>query len=95
MRPLSDPNWKRLSVRELRKAIRQFPFGTARAADNVSIRAYDYLPDDMLEALADIFHLCELLGRWPEQWDLVLICLLVKKDGGYRPIGLFPSPIRI
>ena len=34
-------------------------------------------------------------GDWPETLDLVLIVLLPKGEGGYRPIGLFPTPIRI
>ena len=42
-----------------------------------------------------IYTACEKAGIWPSQWDTVLIVLLVKKDGGFRPIGIFMSPIRI
>ena len=37
----------------------------------------------------------ERRGSWAEVLDLVLIVLLPKTDGGFRPIGLFPTIIRI
>jgi hypothetical protein len=37
----------------------------------------------------------ERRGSWAEVLDLVLIVLLPKTDGGVRPIGLFPTIIRI
>ena len=37
----------------------------------------------------------EKLGSWCEALDLVLIVLLPKSDGGLRPIGLFPTLIRV
>ena len=35
------------------------------------------------------------MGNWPAVLRLILIVLIPKSDGGKRPIGLFPSPIRI
>ena len=35
---------------------------------------------------------CERTGVWPARVALVLIALLPKNDGGYRPIGLLPTP---
>ena len=37
----------------------------------------------------------ERLGGWPSIINLVLIVLLPKGTGGFRPIGLFPTLIRI
>ena len=37
----------------------------------------------------------ELLGSWASVLRLVLIVLLPKPDGGRRPIGLFPSVVRV
>ena len=37
----------------------------------------------------------EALGTWPAAWHLVLIVLIPKPDGDRRPIGLFPTAIRI
>ena len=54
-----------------------------------------FLDDKVLLQLCMIYAACEKAGMWPSQWDTVLICLLVKKDGGFRPIGIFMSPIRI
>jgi len=38
---------------------------------------------------------CEQTGEWPAGVALVLIALLPKTDGGFRPIGLLPSPPRL
>ena len=43
----------------------------------------------------DILWQCEKEGVWPEDIDLVLIALLPKRDGDYRPIGLLPTMPRI
>ena len=48
-----------------------------------------------LVALAFLFAQFERLGRWALVLELVLIVLLPKSDGGLRPIGLFPSVVRI
>ena len=34
-------------------------------------------------------------GRWPDDINPVVIVLLAKADGGYRPIGLFPTLVRL
>ena len=38
---------------------------------------------------------CEKTGTWPKGVGLVLIALLVKSDGGFRPIGLIPCLLRL
>ena len=44
----------------------------------------------VLELLVRILVDCEKDGAWPEEVALVLIALLPKTDGGFRPIGLVP-----
>ena len=49
----------------------------------------------MLEELAALFMLAEDTGDWSTALPLVLIVLLPKDGGGFRPIGLFPTLIRV
>ena len=53
------------------------------------------LSDDAIAALAKLFTAFERRGSWAEVLDLVLIVLLPKTDGGFRPIGPFPTVIRV
>ena len=62
-----------LLVHHMRAAIRTFPKGTAKAADNRAVRAFDALSDDALNGLCKIFCACELAGVWPRCLSLVLI----------------------
>ena len=39
--------------------------------------------------------LCEEDGEWPEAVALVIIALLPRTDGGFRPIGLMPFMPRL
>jgi len=48
-----------------------------------------------LMALAMILAAAEALGAWGQAVSLVLIVLLPKPDGGLRPIGLFPTIVRL
>ena len=84
-----------LTAALLRKAARTFPTGTGLGADNVAPRAHEHLPEHSLQSVANLPNRCEYEGRWPARWELVLICLILKSDGGRRPIGLFPSVVRL
>ena len=83
------------SPAQIREAACTFPVSTGIGADNFAPRAVCRLTDRLLLALAAIFTAAENLGRWPDLVALVLIVLLPKSDGGFRPIGLFPTLIRI
>ncbi len=72
-----------------------FPAGTGLGSDNISPKALARLSQSALAALAALFMAFEKLGEWCEVLDLVLIVLLPKADGGRRPIGLFPTLIRV
>ena len=84
-----------LTVPELKQAALSFPADTGLGADNISPRALARLSDEALASLIRILHLAEKQGKWPKELDLVMIVLLPKPDGGSRPIGLFPTLIRV
>ena len=58
-------------------------------------RAIARLSANAHHALACILLAAEHSGDWPATIRFVLTVLLPKTDGGRRPIGLFPTPIRI
>ena len=72
-----------------------FPGDTGLGHDNMSQRSLTRLSPEATKALAQLFVAFERFGDWATVLDLVLIVLLPKNDGGDRPIGLFPTIIRI
>ena len=68
---------------------------TGVGADAISPRALTRLPQSLLQELASLLMLAEDTGDWSTAISLVLIVLLPKEEGGYRPIGLFPTLIRV
>ena len=84
-----------LDAQAIKDAALSFPANTGVGADNTAPRAVAALPVAIRQRLADLLNECERVGTWPSRWQIVLICLLPKADGGRRPIGLFPSVIRI
>ena len=84
-----------LHVQSLRAAARSFPARTGLGADHISPRALDRLSDETLSGLCQLYAAIEVLGDWPLLANLLLIVLLPKPDGGRRPIGLFPTFIRV
>jgi hypothetical protein len=93
--PRDMPPPQELYAHEVRWASSTFPMHTGVGQDNKSPRAYCRLSEKALLALVRLLLLFELMGNWPAVLRLVLIVLIPKSDGGKRPIGLFPSPIRI
>ena len=79
-----------LDAFSMRAAALSFPADTGLGADNIAPRALARLSDSALEALARLE-----AGSWCQVLSLVLIVLLPKTDGGLRPIGLFPTVIRV
>ena len=72
-----------------------FPLGTGLGCDNIAPRAFARLSAGALLALSALFLAFERQGAWCTAVNLVLIVLLPKPDGGFRPIGLFPTVIRL
>ena len=79
----------------LRAAAASFPIGTGLGVDHIPPRALLRLSDEALTALAKLLAAMERNGQWADSLNLVLIVLLAKEDGGFRPIGLFPTVIRV
>ena len=79
----------------IRAAAKSFPPNTAVGADNIAPRAILTLSNEGLQALAALLNLVEEEGKWPDEIDPVVIVLLAKSDGGHRPIGLFPTLVRL
>ena len=48
-----------------------------------------------MSSLVELLGLVERVGRWPRNVGHVLVVLLAKPAGGFRPIGLFPSIVRV
>ena len=92
---LEDEPLELLGSWAIAAAASTFPADTGLGADNIAPRALCRLSDRGLSALAHLFAMFERAGRWTAVLNLVLICLLPKTDGGLRPIGLFPTPIRV
>jgi hypothetical protein len=85
----------RMRLHELIDAILSFPTGTALGTDRYHPRILLRLSPSLLVALTLLFGLCELLGQWPTVVTDVLIVLLAKPAGGFRPIGIFPTFVRV
>ena len=88
---MEDP----LTIDDLMRSSLSFPVGTGLGADDISPRAFAELPAQRLQQLADLLNECERIGKWPELWQLVVVVMLSKPDGGTRPIGLFLAAIRL
>ena len=84
-----------ITADDLIAAAATFEYDTGLGADNISPRALLRLSTDAIEALIDIYHACEHAGTWPPALGMVAIVLLPNTEGGFRPIGLFPSLIRV
>ena len=78
-----------------RRAMATFPVETGLGWDRLHPRALLRLSDQAIIALLRIFILAELLGEWPEAVGVVVIAMLAKPQGGFRPIGLFPTLVRV
>ncbi len=85
----------RLLPDELRAASLAFAKGTASTFDGLHPRHFALLSDQALAALAALYEAVELLGAWPRQLDLVVMPLLPKPKGGFRPIGLLAGAYRL
>ena len=78
-----------------RQACKSFAAGTGLGWDRLHPRVLLRCSEQALLALLRLFILAELLGTWPQQIGVVIVALLPKPDGGRRPIGLFPSLVRL
>ena len=89
------PPLPRPTVAQIRRAAAAFPANTGLAWDRMHPKALTRLSDPMLEAFISILMSAERDGKWPAAIMCVSVVLLPKPDGGFRPIGLFPWPVRV
>ncbi len=80
---------------EMKRGMASFPPDTGMGWEAWHPRAWLRLGDAMVAALARSFAAAEKLGDWPTFIGWVVAVLLPKGNGGFRPIGLFPSLIRL
>ena len=84
-----------LIVEELLEAGRTFPAETGLGWNQWHPRIVERLARSTLLLLVTILFESERTGKWPAGIGIVLIALLPKPDGGYRPIGLLPTEPRL
>lgn len=84
-----------IMAEELLEACRTFPTETGLGWDQWHPRVIERLSHSTLLLLVAILMECGKTGEWPAGVALVLIALLPKADGGFRPIGPLPTPPRI
>ena len=78
----------RVDIEQLRQALMSFPSQLGLGWDKIHPRAIARLDDTILEAIVRLMERCEETGQWPQEGSLVIIVLLPKPTGGWRPIGL-------
>ena len=76
-------------------AAHSFRANTGLGGDNMASRAIARLSSPSIKPLIALFLCFETVGDWCQAVNLVLIVLLPNPDDGNRPIGLFPTIIRI
>ena len=72
------------------EAAMTFPTDTGLGWDGVHPRCLKRASKELLAWLVLILKHAEATGKWQEAVGLVIIVLLPKPDGGFRPIGLLP-----
>ena len=80
---------------DFREACYTFPAATGLGWDKFHPRALARCSDATLSLFIMLLAMAERMGRWHSLIGVVMVVLLPKSDGGRRPIGLFPSIIRI
>lgn len=101
--PAQEPPWPpgpgppppAFTLADLKSALATFSPGAGLGWDDLHPRALLRLSDATLQRLVDGIQRCEAEGRWPTSAGLVIVVLLPKPDGGFRPIGLLPLIPRV
>ena len=84
-----------LFIEAILQAANTFPAETGLGWDGLHPRVLNRVSTATLKWLAAILHWAEKHGRWQEAVEMVVIVLLPKPDGGFRPIGLLPWMVRV
>ena len=76
-------------------ALFSFANNTGLSWGGMHPRAMLRLPDEVLYGWMALMIQCERCGAWPGRVGCVIVVLLPKADGGFRPIGLIPCLPRV
>ena len=80
---------KPITVEAMERAAGTFPDSTGLGWDQIHPKAVLRLPDGLKLRLVRILNEAEAQGKWPTMAQEVMVSLLVKPLGDYRPINLF------
>ena len=82
------------SIGQVRAACLSFSVHTC-SVDGLHPRAIALLSDGMIDGLGKLCRGVEMTGQWPGPWNGLLVKQIPKPSGGFRPILLFRSLIRV
>ena len=80
---------------EISDACSTFPDHAGLGWDRMHPKCILRLSPALIDMPDAVFMMCEDEGDWPRAVALVIIALLPKTDGGFRPIGLMPCCCRV
>ena len=83
------------TVGQFRDLLRTYSWGTGVGADHWRPRTLALLSDSLVRRLIAIMELMFLGALIPSQMALLLVVLIPKASGGERPIGIFPTVLRL
>ena len=84
-----------LEPSRLREVAKTYPASTSGTVDGFHPRHFSFVTDAALQVMATLFQAVELLGLWPSQLAVIMVQLIEKPKGGYRPICLFAAAVRL
>ena len=91
----SDHMLPPITADDLATASRTFSSDTAIGCDGFPPRAIADLSSPLRECIAQFLNHIEAVGYWPDAVATALIHLILKSDGGRRPIGVLPTIVRV
>ena len=93
--PLSGPRLPPITAADLESASRTFSPDTGIGCDGFPPRAIAGLSTPLRGCIAQFLNYVEETGYWPTAVATALIHLILKSDGGRRPIGVLPTIVRV
>ena len=84
---------RKLTPTEIRAVSYTFPVRTSQQVDGFHPRHFAYLTDEALRYISELFYLWEKFWIWPTALSFMVVTLLPRPDGGWRPIAFFYSTL--
>ena len=84
-----------INAHSIREAAATFADGVGLGWERLHPKALCRLPDAMLDEMGEVMMAAEGAGSWGEAVGVVITALIPKGDGGWRPIGLLPTIVRL